>query len=272
MRFLAGFPLLLLVAFLFGSSDAFFLPHLSRRGVKVTYGGSLSAGEGTKRKEGSVSAEGGLQGSVSAEDDKKNDGMWPASANRVISNPSSISFDVSSVDEATGNDNNGLSAKALEIMRREAPLIHDIELKIQNGLETERNMSSVRQLIIRELAKMKQKHGLTVSIQRRQAEERLRELELRLGELQKKNREAEGRYGAFVSGVASGEIRDERQAHSMLDGIKNFCDSIVYFVVNIWTTLYAKCIETAKSVFEGLGNMFHSLLGRRQHHFRGTRV
>ncbi|XP_077544861.1 uncharacterized protein LOC144158071 [Haemaphysalis longicornis] len=172
-------------------------------------------------------------------------------------------------------------------MRREAPLIHDIELKIQNGLETERNMSSVRQLIIRELAKMKQRHGLTVSIQRRQAEERLRELELRLGELQKnwllstcppaaslpcRNREAEGRYGAFVSGVASGEISDERQAHSMLDGIKNFCDSIVYFVVNIWTTLYAKCIETAKSVFEGLGNMFHSLLGRRQHHFRGTRV
>ncbi|XP_070376934.1 uncharacterized protein [Dermacentor albipictus] len=145
----------------------------------------------------------------------------------------------------------------IKILRGEAPMIRVIEAKIHEGREMERNLTAIRIAILRELSGAK---GIGV-IRRFQIRRRLRELDVRLNELHRKNQEAEQKFRAFIGGVASGKIRDRRQARSILDKIYHFCGTVVAKLVFVCRGLAGGLINLCKGIILGLANVIHGILG-----------
>ncbi|XP_075526357.1 uncharacterized protein LOC142558082 [Dermacentor variabilis] len=145
----------------------------------------------------------------------------------------------------------------MQILRGEAPMIRIIETKINEGREMERNLTAIRIAILRELSDAK---GIGV-IRRYQIKRRLRELDMRLNELHRKNQEAEQKFRAFIGGVASGKIRDRRQARSILDNIYHFCGTVVAKLVFVCRGLAGGLINLCKGIILGLANVIHGILG-----------
>ncbi|KAH7973940.1 hypothetical protein HPB49_007520 [Dermacentor silvarum] len=142
------------------------------------------------------------------------------------------------------------SGVGAQILRQEAPLIHEIEMRISEGLEAERNLTSLREEIRRELAEAESSGGLGDG-QRAQMENRIWQLDKRLGQLRQKNLEVERRFLDVIGGIRSGTIRNRWQAHNMLGGIAQFYTNVVMSyvntsvslamgIVNFWTGLFGK--------------------------------
>uniref|UniRef100_A0A6G5A7P7 Putative secreted protein n=1 Tax=Rhipicephalus microplus TaxID=6941 RepID=A0A6G5A7P7_RHIMP len=138
----------------------------------------------------------------------------------------------------------------VQILRREAPLIQEIEVKINEGLEAERDLESVREEIRRELVEAK-KSGKVGGIQRSQMESRIRQLDRIIGQLRQKNLEAQRRFTDVISGIKTGRIRSQRMAHGMLGGLEQFYTDVVMGyvrtslklcmgIVNFWLGLFGK--------------------------------
>ncbi|XP_054924987.1 uncharacterized protein [Dermacentor andersoni] len=145
----------------------------------------------------------------------------------------------------------------MQILRGEAPMIRVIETKIHEGREMERNLTAIRIAILRELSGAT---GIGV-IRRFQIRRRLRELDVRLNELHRKNQEAEQKFRTFIGGVASGKIRDRRQARSILDNIYHFCGTVVAKLVFICRGVAGGLINLCKGIILGLANVIHGILG-----------
>lgn len=146
-----------------------------------------------------------------------------------------------------GDDDNNVG---VQILRREAPLIHEIEVKVNEGLDAERNLTSVREEIRRELVEANNSGNLG-SVQRSQMESRIRQLDMRLGQLRQKNLEAQRRFLDVIGSIQTGKIRSQRRAHNMLGGVAQFyvnvvmgyvrtCMSLCMGIVNFWLGLFGK--------------------------------
>ncbi|KAL1420023.1 hypothetical protein MTO96_024697 [Rhipicephalus appendiculatus] len=152
----------------------------------------------------------------------------------------------------TGDDED----TGVQILQREAPLIHEIEVKINEGLEAERNLTSVREEIRRELAEAKNS-GNVGSIQRSQMESRIRQLDGLLVQLRQKNFEAQRRFLDVIGGIRTGKIRSQQRAHSLLGDIEQFYTDVVMGYVR---TSLRLCMGIVKFWF-GLFGKFTGLVG-----------
>ncbi|KAH6921628.1 hypothetical protein HPB50_003618 [Hyalomma asiaticum] len=144
----------------------------------------------------------------------------------------------------------------VQILRDEAPMIREIETRMNEGLEMERNLTAIRDALRQEIVNAK---GIG-EIRRIRLNRRLGELELRIRELHGKNQEGEARFRTFLNGVASGEIRDRRSARSVLDTIYNFYGTIVSRVIAICRSFAGGIINIYKRIFLGVGSVIHRLL------------
>ncbi|KAH6921629.1 hypothetical protein HPB50_003619 [Hyalomma asiaticum] len=136
------------------------------------------------------------------------------------------------------------------ILRQEAPLIHEIEVKINEGLEAERNLTTVREEIRRELVEAENSGNLG-NKERSQIESRIRRLDRRLGQLRQKNLEAQRRFLDVIGDIKMGEIRSQRRAHYKLGGVAQFCANVV--------TNY---VRTCMSLCMGIVNFWVGILGK----------
>ncbi|XP_077496104.1 uncharacterized protein LOC144107006 [Amblyomma americanum] len=164
----------------------------------------------------------------------------------------SISFE--SVRDNRNRNNNF----AVQVVREQAPLIRQIEIQINEGLEAERNLTAVRAAIRRELAEAKKTGSVRGSFR---MERQLQQLDDRLAGLRAKNKEAEIRFRNFVGGIDSGRIRSQRQARAELGGIAQFCSQVVMKYVNVCVSLCAGIINFYKNIFVRIANIFHGILG-----------
>ncbi|XP_037554450.1 uncharacterized protein LOC119431058 [Dermacentor silvarum] len=152
---------------------------------------------------------------------------------------------------------------ALNIMQREAPLIRDVEAKIHEGKEAERNLTGIRDAIRREMSGVDGTDG-AAHLRRLQMTKRLRELDQRIAELHAKNQEAQQRFRGFVGAIDAGDIRDENEARSALGSIYHFCGTVVAGAVRACRGVYKNVVSFfTDKVVGGIGDMFHSLLGSK---------
>ncbi|XP_049513636.1 uncharacterized protein LOC119465970 [Dermacentor silvarum] len=151
------------------------------------------------------------------------------------------------------NIRNGVGA---QILRDEAPLIREIETKMHEGREMERNLTAVRDAIRQEMVNAR---GIG-PIRRIKMYRKLGQLESRIKLLHGKNEEGEQRFRAFVSGVASGEISDRRSAHTILDNIFNFYGTVVEKIVVVCRSFAGGIINFYKRIFLSIGSAIHRLL------------
>ncbi|XP_075526679.1 uncharacterized protein LOC142558429 [Dermacentor variabilis] len=153
------------------------------------------------------------------------------------------------------------------ILRQEAPLIHEIEVRMNQGLEAERNLTAVREEIRRELVEA-ESSGRVGDAQRAQMENRIWQLDKRLSQLRQKNLEVERRFRYVIGGIRSGTIRSRRKARSMLGGIVQFYTNVVMSYVNtsvslavgivrFWTGLFGKLTGMAGGSSARLFEMPH---------------
>ncbi|XP_037273606.2 uncharacterized protein LOC119165574 [Rhipicephalus microplus] len=151
----------------------------------------------------------------------------------------------------------------MNIIQREAPLIKDVEAKIDEGKETERNLTAMREALLREISGVDGTGGAS-PLRRIQMKKRLRELEKRIADLHSKNQEAQQRFRGFVSAVDSGAIRDEEEAHSALRRVYNFCNTAVAGAVRACRGVFARVRGFFyDKVVGGIANVFHNLIGSR---------
>ncbi|KAH8029917.1 hypothetical protein HPB51_005219 [Rhipicephalus microplus] len=143
-----------------------------------------------------------------------------------------------------------------QILQEEAPMIREIETKMHEGREMERNLTAIRDAIRQEIVGAR---GIGI-IRRIKMKRQLRELEFRIRELHGKNQEGESKFRAFVSGIASGEIRDRRSARSVLYTIFNFYGTIVSKIVTICRGFAGGIINIYKRIALGVGGVIHRLL------------
>ncbi|XP_037530043.1 uncharacterized protein LOC119407236 [Rhipicephalus sanguineus] len=163
---------------------------------------------------------------------------------------------IASAKEDTGN-------AGMNIMQREAPLIKDVEAKIDEGKEMERNLTAIREALLREISGVDGTGGAS-PLRRIQMKKRLRELEQRIADLHSKNEEAQQRFRGFVSAIDSGEIQDEVQARSALGRIYDFCNTAVGGAVRACRVVFAGVRRFFyDKVLGGIANVFHNLLGSR---------
>lgn len=158
-------------------------------------------------------------------------------------------------------DNRNTNDFAVQIVREEAPLIRQIEIQINEGLEAERNLTAVRAAIRRELAEAKRSGSLGGGDQLFRMERQLQQLDGRLAGLHAKNQEAEKRFRNFVGGIDSGRIRTRRQARLELGGIAQFCSQVVMHYVKACVSLCAGIVNFYKNIFVGIANVFRGILG-----------
>ncbi|KAL1420024.1 hypothetical protein MTO96_024698 [Rhipicephalus appendiculatus] len=156
-----------------------------------------------------------------------------------------------------------VTKSAPPIMQKEAPLIKDVEAKIDEGKETERNLTAMREALLREISGVGGTGGAS-PLRRIQMKKRLRDLEQRIADLHSKNREAQKRFRGFVSAVDSGVIQDEEQARSALGRVYDFCNTAVAGAVRACRVVF----EGVRSFFYdkvlgGIANVFHNLLGSK---------
>ncbi|XP_070376932.1 uncharacterized protein [Dermacentor albipictus] len=142
------------------------------------------------------------------------------------------------------------SDTGVQILRQEAPLIHEIEVRMNQGLEAERNLTTVREEIRRELVEA-ESSGRVGDDQRAQMENRIWQLDKRLSQLRQKNLEVERRFRYVIGGIRSGTIRSPRKARSMLGGIVQFYTNVVMSYVN-----------TSVSLAVGIVRFWTGLFGR----------
>ncbi|XP_070376933.1 uncharacterized protein [Dermacentor albipictus] len=151
----------------------------------------------------------------------------------------------------------------INIMQREAPLIRDVEARIHEGKETERNLTGFRDAIRREMSGVGGT-GEATHLRRIEMKKRLRELDQRIAELHAKNQEAQQRFRGFVGAVDSGDIRDEIQARSALDDIDRSSGTAVAGAARAAKGVFGKVASFFREKVVGaVGDAFHKLLGSK---------
>ncbi|XP_077496461.1 uncharacterized protein LOC144107345 [Amblyomma americanum] len=149
------------------------------------------------------------------------------------------------------------------IVRKEAPLIRDIEEKMREGRETERNLTATRDVIRREMDGGGGT-GVAEGEDRDQMEKRLRELDGHIGQLHSKNKVAEEKFRKFIGSIDSGKIHDQQQAHDRLRDISHFVDTGVIGSVKGSKVAFGGVVNLYRRIKGGIRHIFHSLLGLRQ--------
>ncbi|KAK8780206.1 hypothetical protein V5799_018450 [Amblyomma americanum] len=147
-----------------------------------------------------------------------------------------------------------------QILREEAPIIRNIEIAMHEGRDMERNLTAIRDAIRQELVSVK---GIG-HIHRVKAKRRLRELDVRINQLRIKNDLGEKKLHTFISGIASGEIRDRRRAHGILDNIYNFYRTVIGNLVIVCRRFAYGVINFYKNILFGIGDAISSLLGLKR--------
>ncbi|XP_075526355.1 uncharacterized protein LOC142558080 [Dermacentor variabilis] len=101
----------------------------------------------------------------------------------------------------------------VEILRLQRPLIHKIEVEITTGREIQRNLTSMRELLVVELER-------TSSMPERiEIQHRISRIDLLLTQVRTRTDETELRFREFLQRVSTGQIRTEGESQTLLQAI-----------------------------------------------------
>ncbi|KAL1420028.1 hypothetical protein MTO96_024702 [Rhipicephalus appendiculatus] len=101
----------------------------------------------------------------------------------------------------------------VEILRLQRTLIHKIEIEITTGRELQRNLTSIRELLVVELQKT------SSSTERIEIQQRISRIDILLTQVRTRTDETELRFREFLQRVSTGQIRTETESQTLLQAI-----------------------------------------------------
>ncbi|KAH7974305.1 hypothetical protein HPB49_013876 [Dermacentor silvarum] len=103
--------------------------------------------------------------------------------------------------------------RGVEILRSQQPLIHKIEVEITTGREIQRNLTSMRELLVVELERT------SSSPERIEIQHRISRIDILLTQVRTRTDETELRFRQFLQRVQTGQIRTESESQTLLQAI-----------------------------------------------------
>uniref|UniRef100_A0A224YCR8 Male-specific Is5 protein n=1 Tax=Rhipicephalus zambeziensis TaxID=60191 RepID=A0A224YCR8_9ACAR len=118
------------------------------------------------------------------------------------------------VEKEDSTDPPGVGVRGgVEILRLQRTLIHKIEVEITTGRELQRNLTSMRELLVVELQKT------SSSTERIEIEQRISRIDILLTQVRTRTDETELRFREFLQRVSTGQIRTETESQTLLQAI-----------------------------------------------------
>nr|AAO85922.1 Is5 [Ixodes scapularis] len=122
-------------------------------------------------------------------------------------------IDISSEETGTSFPETTPAGVGSQILRQHKALINKIQTMIQNGKDSERNLTSLRRVVARKMRRE------TNQNKRKQLQSRMKELTRLITNLRDRNTKAQRELNNFLSKVNSGQITSTREAYKILKSI-----------------------------------------------------
>lgn len=103
--------------------------------------------------------------------------------------------------------------RRVELLRREQPLIHTIELDISSGRQLVRNLTSIRDILLLEL------QNPNPGVDTKALKLNLDEISSLITVVQTRTNDAELRFRTYLQKISTGEVRTERDSRTLLQAI-----------------------------------------------------
>ncbi|XP_037529138.1 uncharacterized protein LOC119406463 [Rhipicephalus sanguineus] len=110
-------------------------------------------------------------------------------------------------------DNRDVPLVFSQILRLQRTLIHKIEVEITTGRELQRNLTSMRELLVVELKRT------SSSTERIEIQQRISRIDILLTQVRTRTDETELRFREFLQRVSTGQIRTETESQTLLQAI-----------------------------------------------------
>ncbi|XP_040065944.1 uncharacterized protein LOC115310657 [Ixodes scapularis] len=164
-------------------------------------------------------------------------------------------IDISSEEITTSFPETTPAGVGSQILRQHKALINKIQTMIQNGKDSERNLTSLRRVVARKMRRE------TNQNKRKQLQSRMKELTRLITNLRDRNTKAQRELNKFLSKVNSGQITSTREAYKILKSIYQKQVVPVNNLAHKAKILTWKITKFIKKIVKNIGGIVSNIFG-----------